>query len=49
MAWVGVGGGCVMIELQVGVVELQNHGGLVVLRWEGNGGDGWYLGEFDWY
>ena len=32
---VGVGGGCVMIKLQVGVVELQNHGGLVVLRWEG--------------
>ena len=26
------------------MVELQNHGGLVVLRWEGNGGDGRFRG-----
>ena len=29
----------VMIELQVGGGGLQNHGGLVVWRWEGNTGE----------
>ena len=37
----------VMMKLQVGVVDCKTMAGMVVLRWEGHGGDGWYLTGID--